>query len=126
MELVVDNDALSLSKGYKQTEVGVIPSDWEVKMLDELAEVIDPHPSHRAPTEVANGIPFLGIGDFNENGEIVKESYRVVPDVIFNEHQNRYNLNDELLGLGRVASIGKVIKFKKILGGILFPLRWGY
>ncbi|RZL36350.1 MAG: restriction endonuclease subunit S, partial [Pedobacter sp.] len=28
----------------------------------------------------------------------------------------RYNLNDELLGLGRVASIGKVIKFRNDIG----------
>lgn len=105
-----------LRKGYKQTEVGVIPEDWDIKLLDELTDVIDPHPSHRAPIEVANGVPFLGIGDFNENGEIIKKTYRVVPSIIFQEHQKRYNLNDELLGLGRVASIGKVIKFRNDIG----------
>ena len=31
----------NISKGYKQTEVGVIPSDWEVKKLGEIAD-IDP------------------------------------------------------------------------------------
>lgn len=103
---------MELKQGYKQTEVGLIPSDWEVKLLDELTDVIDPHPSHRAPISVSNGIPFLGIGDLNENGEIIKDNYRVVPSCIFEEHKLRYNLNEGLLGLGRVASIGKVIKFK--------------
>ena len=27
---------MELRKGYKQTEVGVIPEDWEVKQLGEL------------------------------------------------------------------------------------------
>lgn len=121
---------MELIEGFKQTEVGEIPVDWDVKFLDELTDVIDPHPSHRAPKEVSNGIPFLGIGDFNENGEIIKDSFRVVPSTIYAEHQKRYNLNDELLGLGRVASIGKVIKFRKDLGmftisptmGVLKPI----
>ncbi len=55
--------AESIPAGYKQTEVGVIPEDWEVRKLEEIADVIDPHPSHRAPPEVTNGIPFVGIGD---------------------------------------------------------------
>lgn len=38
MELVVDNDALSLSKGYKQTEVGLIPSDWEVFTFGDVVD----------------------------------------------------------------------------------------
>jgi type I restriction enzyme S subunit len=36
MELVAENDALSFSKGYKQTEVGLIPSDWKVKTIGEI------------------------------------------------------------------------------------------
>jgi type I restriction enzyme, S subunit len=40
MELVAMKDALSLSKGYKQTEVGLIPIDWDVKYLAELGENI--------------------------------------------------------------------------------------
>ncbi|MFN9112771.1 MAG: restriction endonuclease subunit S, partial [Bacteroidota bacterium] len=105
-----------VEKGYKQTEVGVIPEDWEVKLLDTLTEVIDPHPSHRAPNSVYNGIPFLGIGDVNENGKIIKDNYRVVPFSVFEEHKTRYNINEGLLGLGRVASIGKVIKFRNDIG----------
>jgi type I restriction enzyme S subunit len=101
---------------YKETEIGQIPEDWDVKPLDKLANIIDPHPSHRAPVEFTNGIPFLGIGDFNENGDIIKSTYRIVSKSIFTEHNLRYNLNDGLLGLGRVASIGKVIKFRNNIG----------
>lgn len=106
--------AESIPAGYKQTEVGVIPEDWEVRKLEEIADVIDPHPSHRAPPEVTNGIPFVGIGDLNENGEIIASKVRNVAPSVFYEHQKRYDLVEELIGLGRVASIGKVVKIKSI------------
>ena len=32
-------DALSLPKGYKQTEVGVIPEDWDIDGIQNLAEI---------------------------------------------------------------------------------------
>lgn len=28
----------NIPKGYKQTEVGVIPEDWEVRLLGEMVE----------------------------------------------------------------------------------------
>ncbi len=41
MELITKQGvALSLPKGYKQTEVGFIPEDWEVKKLGQIANII--------------------------------------------------------------------------------------
>jgi type I restriction enzyme S subunit len=89
------------------------PKDgWCIKKLEDIADVIDPHPSHRAPTIVLNGIPFVGIGDLNENGDLIGTKIRTVDPSVFHEHLARYNLNEELIGLGRVASIGKVVKLK--------------
>ncbi len=121
-------------KGYKQTEWGKIPEDWDLFQLDSISNVIDPHPSHRAPFAANIGIPFLGIGDFDEQGNIIKNDYRVVDSEIYKQHLKRYNLNDGLLGLGRVASIGKVIRLKSDIGkytisptlGIIQPLKSHY
>ncbi|ABR30272.1 restriction endonuclease subunit S [Thermosipho melanesiensis] len=99
--------------GYKKTEIGIIPEDWKIGELEEIAEVIDPHPSHRAPPEVSRGIPFVGIGDLDENGNIINDNVRIVHPKILEEHKKRYNLYDNLIGLGRVASIGKVVKLKE-------------
>lgn len=102
----------------KQTKQGVMQellrpkSGWIVVKLEEIAEVIDPHPSHRAPPAVPNGIPFVGIGDLNENGDIIGTKIRLVASSVFDEHRTRYDLNEDLIGLGRVASIGKVVKIK--------------
>lgn len=91
------------------------PKDgWCEKKLEDIAEVIDPHPSHRAPPEVPDGIPFVGIGDLNEDGDLVGTKIRTVAQSVFAEHSLRYSLEEGLIGLGRVASIGKVVRLKPI------------
>jgi type I restriction enzyme S subunit len=82
----------------------------------DIADVIDPHPSHRAPDAVANGVPFVGIGDLDEQGKIVGRSVRLVSPLVLHEHAQRYSLSDELIGLGRVASIGKVVALRSLPG----------
>lgn len=99
-------------KNHKSSELGLIPEDWEVTRLAEVARVIDPHPSHRAPPEVSYGVPFVGIGDLNESGEIINSEVRRVNQSILQEHSERYSLNNKPIGLGRVASIGKVIRLR--------------
>lgn len=91
--------------------------EWGVRRLGSIADVIDPHPSHRAPDEVTNGIPFVGIGDLDENGNIVGKRVRLVSPLVLEEHALRYDLKDELIGLGRVASIGKVVSLKNFSDG---------
>ena len=91
-------------------------SEWRIAEIDAVANVIDPHPSHRAPKEVENGIPFVGIGDIDENGNISRETARVVSDSVYDEHRQRYDLSKSLIGIGRVASLGKVIRLRNDLG----------
>ena len=97
-------------KNYKSSELGLIPEDWEVARLAQVAKVIDPHPSHRAPPEESYGVPFVGIGDLNESGELINSEVRRVNQSILQEHSERYSLHNRPIGLGRVASIGKVIR----------------
>ena len=127
---------------FKETEIGRIPVDWEVKELKQVADVIDPHPSHRAPKEVQVGFPFAGIGDIDEDGTIDLESSRKIseefvknlktsmPSMVFIYSENsaknylsilkKYDLFDvwmdtNLMCLGEKASaILNEIKWKKI------------
>lgn len=99
-------------KNYKSSELGLIPEDWEVARLVQVARVIDPHPSHRAPPEESYGVPFVGIGDLNESGELINSEVRRVNQSILQEHSERYTLHNQPIGLGRVASIGKVIRLR--------------
>jgi hypothetical protein len=31
--------AMNIKQGYKQTEIGIIPEDWEVKLVQEISDV---------------------------------------------------------------------------------------
>ena len=53
---------MELKKGYKQTDVGAIPLDWEIKSLQLLTEqIIDG--THYTPRYKESGIPFLRVTD---------------------------------------------------------------
>jgi type I restriction enzyme S subunit len=84
--------------------------DWVETTLGEISDVIDPHPSHRAPAVDDNGIPFIGIGDLRKTGDIDFAKARRVSRDILEEHKARYNRSEFLIGLGRVASIGMVVR----------------
>ena len=83
--------------------------NWTTTSLSKIAHVIDPHPSHRAPDAVANGVPFIGIGDVAENGHVDFKNVRIVPYHIYGEHRQRYQVEVGDFAYGRVASIGKII-----------------
>ena len=90
--------------------------DWEQHKLGDIAKVIDPHPSHRAPEATKQGVPFIGIGDVDELGNINYNSARIVDEKIYEEHRGRYDLSIPSIGIGRVASLGKVIRLRNDTG----------
>lgn len=83
--------------------------DWRETKLSIIADIIDPHPSHRTPSEVHNGIPYIGIGDIDKNGEIDFTNARKVSENILNEHLNRYTLRDGDFIFGKIGTIGRPI-----------------
>lgn len=76
---------MEIRQGYKQTEVGIIPEEWEVKTLGECFEVImGQSPSSESYNEKEDGLPLVqGNADIKNNkvyprmytSEITKESY---------------------------------------------------
>ena len=89
---------------------------WIETTLGEVADVIDPHPSHRAPPEHDGGVPFIGIGDVRDGGRTDFDKARKVSPGVLEEHAVRYDRKQRLIGLGRVASIGLVVRLPT--GGI--------
>jgi type I restriction enzyme S subunit len=57
---------MELIKGYKQTEVGVIPSDWSLNSLGELGEVKMCRRIFNHETKPTGDIPFFKIGTFGK------------------------------------------------------------
>lgn len=49
-----ESETMTVEKGYKVTEVGVIPEEWEVTSLESICEVLD---SRRKPIKTSDRIP---------------------------------------------------------------------
>ena len=70
---------MELKAGYKQTEVGVIPEDWDLRKLGEISTIRDG--THQTPKYVENGIPFYSVenvtsGDFTNTKFISEVEHR--------------------------------------------------
>lgn len=61
-----------IKPGYKETEVGVIPEDWDVKLLGEVChQIVDG--THFTPTYTRDGVPFYSVENVTaDNFENVK------------------------------------------------------
>ena len=86
-----------IPEGYKLTEVGVIPEDWDVKKLDECCKKITDG-THDTPKPVKNGIPFLTAIHVKENCIDFKNCY-YLPKCIHEIIYKRCNpeVNDVLM-----------------------------
>ena len=61
---------VKVPEGYKQTEAGVIPKDWEVKNFGELFESSIP----RKTIKPSNLVTFVGMQDVTENAQLAHQT----------------------------------------------------
>ena len=80
----------------------------DTTIMDKVANMIDPQPSHRTPPEVINGVPYIGVGDIDYSVSKVKfgEARKVSPEVL-QDHQARYTLHKGDFIMGKIGTIGK-------------------
>lgn len=91
---------------YKDSPLGPIPQGWSIRHLSEVCNTIDPQPDHRTPQEVTNGIPYIGIGDFNSDGSINFDKCRRVSSSVLTKQSQIYNLRDGDIIFGKIGTIG--------------------
>ncbi|MBS0645839.1 MAG: restriction endonuclease subunit S [Verrucomicrobia bacterium] len=92
---------------FKDSPLGRIPKEWDVAKLGELITAIDPQPDHRTPPSVSDGIPYLGISDFLESGEIDAKNCRRVSDHVFEKQSKAFTIESGDLIFGKIGTIGK-------------------
>ncbi|MDR7343497.1 type I restriction enzyme S subunit [Pantoea alhagi] len=82
--------------------------DWWVNVCSEdVADFIDPQPSHRTPAEYEGGVPYIGYTDIDhENGIDFSDSRKVSPEVLL-EHNERYTLEEGDFVFGKIGTLGK-------------------
>lgn len=84
----------------------MIPKDWSIANLGEVAEVLDPQPDHRTPPEVLNGVPYIGVNDFLPNGEIDIKSCRKVSEEVWLKQQANILVDEGGIIFGKIGTIG--------------------
>lgn len=109
---------MELRKGYKETEVGLIPSDWKIK---QLAECIIKNPDYginAAAVDYDDTLPtYLRITDISEDGKYISK-YRVS---VQNKDSDSYYLQEGDIVFARTgASVGKTYLYKKSDGKLVF------
>lgn len=76
--------------------------------MDEVADMIDPQPSHRTPPEVSNGVPYVGVGDIDYSARKINfAEARKVSSSVLQEHQERYTIHKGDFIMGKIGTIGK-------------------
>ncbi len=92
--------------GYKATDVGVIPNDWEVTTLENIANIIDPQPDHRTPPELDRGEPYIGISDFlNETLVDWDNCRKIIPKAVDKQQASFYVSPGDIV-FGKIGTIG--------------------
>jgi type I restriction enzyme, S subunit len=85
--------------------------NWTTVRLGDLANAIDPQPSHRTPPKVEGGIPFVSIKDFDsELDKIDFSKARLVSSNVLKEHKARYQLQKGDFVIGKIGTIGKPVR----------------
>ncbi len=127
------------SSAYKQTELGPIPDDWEVKNLGEICDLINGDRSSKYPKDdemVSNGIPFINAGhlkegavDFDEMDYITRNHYQSLSGAKIREGDILFCLRGSLgknalvnFNDGAPASSLCVIRHKTINEKLLFQI----
>jgi type I restriction enzyme, S subunit len=85
--------------------------NWKIVKVEDVANVIDPQPSHRTPPEVNDGIPYVSIKDCNySSGKINFGTARKVSKTVLQEHLERYSLEIGDFIIGKIGTIGQPIQ----------------
>jgi len=83
---------------------------WETVKLGEVADAIDPEPSHRTPKIQKDGIPFVSIKDCDYiTNTINLKTARLVSKDILTEHKERYSIKEGDFIIGKIGTIGNPV-----------------
>lgn len=81
---------------------------WNVCTIGDVADTIDPQPSHRTPPISLDGIPYVGIAECNYSTRRIDfEKARKVGQNVLREHTERYTLDEGDFIIGKIGTIGK-------------------
>lgn len=109
---------VKIPEGYKQTEVGVIPKDWEVEPLKSLLKEPPKYGINAAAVPLTGNLPvYIRITDISEDGYYSPEKVAGVNSPF----SSSYILNEGDIVLARTgASVGKSYLYRKEDGTLIY------
>ena len=109
---------MEVKKGYKQTEVGVIPEDWEVKRLGECLLKNPDYGINAAAVDYDDTLPtYLRITDISENGKYLSSNKASVDNALANSY---YLDKGDIVFARTGASVGKTYLYNPMDGKLVF------
>lgn len=105
-----------MKPGYKQTEVGVIPADWEVKSLGELGSIVrggSPRPAGDSRYFGGSFIPWLTVASMTN---IAEHQLNVTETAGFLTEEGSKRSRNLVRGTLIIANSGATLGVAKILG----------
>ena len=84
--------------GYKQTDIGVIPQDWEVMTVDQVAKVKGGKrvPKGKSLTDRETSHPYIKVSDMTTSGSISTDDIQYVPEDVFPTIRNYRIFKDDI------------------------------
>ncbi|MBD2137798.1 restriction endonuclease subunit S [Anabaena sp. FACHB-1237] len=103
---------MKIQEGYKQTEVGIIPDDWEVKNFEEIGKVINGDRGANYPSN--NELFENGYCLFLSAKNVTKEGFKFLECMFITQEKDR------LLGNGKLIRNDVVLTTRGTVGNIAF------
>lgn len=97
---------VDLKETDKNDNLGQLPRSWKKMSLIEVANIIDPNPSHRMPEYVNEGVPFISTENINGN-QLDFQKGRKVAQKTLEEQIKRFDIKEGDFLFTRIGTIGK-------------------
>jgi type I restriction enzyme S subunit len=91
---------------FKDSELGRIPVEWEVKTVGEVMNIIDPNPSHRYPETSDIGVPLVSTENFSGDSDYDLTFAERVPFELFEQQKRRFQFSHDDVIFARKGRIG--------------------
>ncbi len=99
----------AVKAGYKQTEVGVIPNDWQVNDLQKSCRNTITYGIVQCGPNIDDGVPYIRVSDMNSREMNVDEMLRTSPEIAAQFSRSRVEYGDIVYALrGQIGEVRKV------------------
>lgn len=93
--------------GYKQTELGMIPEDWDVETFGDVGEVKMCRRIFNHETNPVFGVPFYKIGTFGKNADAY------IPRELFNTYRRKFSFPEPgSILISAAGTIGRTVVYE--------------